>query len=94
MKLTIKQQLDTHDKLIAELLHGVFETSKQGVKNKEMDEAFVRLIDLVHYRIGIQSTALDKAVEKYNKTLKRLQWVVIAQGLSLLAIVYLLWLKL
>ena len=33
-------------------------------------------------------------LHKQHKSLKRLQWAVIAQGLSLLAIVYLLWLKL
>lgn len=94
MKLTIKQQLDTHDKLIAKLLHGLFEGSEVALEQSERTNAALDFVNMLNMRMdGIREMISVERTAR-NKALKRLQWVVIAQGLSLLAIVYLLWLKL
>ena len=96
-KLTTKQQLDTHDELIAKLAHVVFEGSEVALEQSTRIDDLFTFIVRIHEtltQLDEETTDIEQQINKFKDKVKRLQWVVIAQGLSLLAIVYLLWLKL
>ena len=90
-KLTTAQQLEAHDELIAELIS---KCHYKNEKDKKIIESIVDAVDHLYTSLFRDKRHLENWIEEQNKTIRRCKITVLLHSLALLAILYLLWLKL